>query len=215
MSPPASHQGEAPGTRRLSDRFRTRVVWTMRLSSASASFGSGGSLRRTSPVALVCDQRRSRNSCRRSPPSGAPQVIPPMYSTAGSAPAGAAVSPSLVIRTGAIPALTRAQAVLSRRSSLVARRQRHRNVAVVCVFLVDVYCLGVGNAIGPDRMNERALRKSRSLDREERNHVRVQWQTHLHRGSIRRPEPSCAREDARLDMTDSTTRPAFMPANCE
>ncbi|MCA1679766.1 MAG: hypothetical protein LC777_12860, partial [Actinobacteria bacterium] len=44
-------------------------------------------------------------------------------------------------------------------SVLVARRQRHRRAATVCVYLLDVYCLGVKNAIGPDNMDDRALRR--------------------------------------------------------
>jgi hypothetical protein len=44
-------------------------------------------------------------------------------------------------------------------SVLVARRRRHRRAAVVCVYLVDVYCLGVKNAIGPDNMDDEALRR--------------------------------------------------------
>ncbi|MGH3897087.1 MAG: helix-turn-helix domain-containing protein [Pseudonocardiaceae bacterium] len=38
----------------------------------------------------------------------------------------------------------------------VARRYRPRRVTV-CGYLVDVYCLGVKNALGPDAMNERDL----------------------------------------------------------
>jgi hypothetical protein len=44
-------------------------------------------------------------------------------------------------------------------TALVARRRRHRHAATVCVYLVDVYCLGVKNAMGPDDMNDRALRR--------------------------------------------------------
>lgn len=40
-------------------------------------------------------------------------------------------------------------------SVLVARRRRR--AATVCVYLLDVYCLGVKNAIGPDHMNDKAL----------------------------------------------------------
>ena len=39
---------------------------------------------------------------------------------------------------------------------VVARRHRPRRVSV-CGYLVDVYCLGVKNALGPDVMNERDL----------------------------------------------------------
>jgi len=38
----------------------------------------------------------------------------------------------------------------------VARRHRPQRVSV-CGYLVDVYCLGVKNALGPQLMNERAL----------------------------------------------------------
>lgn len=44
-------------------------------------------------------------------------------------------------------------------TALVARRRRHRRGATVCVYLLDVYCLGVKNAIGPDTMDEQALRR--------------------------------------------------------
>jgi hypothetical protein len=44
-------------------------------------------------------------------------------------------------------------------SALIARRRRHRRGITVCVYLVDVYCLGVKNAIGPDDMNDHALRR--------------------------------------------------------
>lgn len=44
-------------------------------------------------------------------------------------------------------------------SVLVARRRRHRSAVTVCVYLVDVYCLGVKNAMGPDDMEDRALRR--------------------------------------------------------
>jgi hypothetical protein len=37
---------------------------------------------------------------------------------------------------------------------LLARGRRHRRSIEVCVFLVDVYCLGVKNALGPERMDE-------------------------------------------------------------
>ena len=42
---------------------------------------------------------------------------------------------------------------------LLARRRRHRRAVTVCVYLVDVYCLGVKNAMGPDNMEDRALRR--------------------------------------------------------
>jgi hypothetical protein len=41
---------------------------------------------------------------------------------------------------------------------LVARRRRHRRRIRVCTYLVDAYCLGVKNAMGPDEMDERGLR---------------------------------------------------------
>jgi hypothetical protein len=44
-------------------------------------------------------------------------------------------------------------------TALVARRRRHRRGATVCVYLLDVYCLGVKNAMGPDAMDEQALRR--------------------------------------------------------
>lgn len=40
---------------------------------------------------------------------------------------------------------------------LVARRHRYDKVSV-CGYLADVYCLGVKNAMGPDTMDETALR---------------------------------------------------------
>jgi hypothetical protein len=42
-------------------------------------------------------------------------------------------------------------------TALVARRRRHRRGATVCVYLLDVYCLGVKNATGPDTIDEPAL----------------------------------------------------------
>lgn len=42
---------------------------------------------------------------------------------------------------------------------LLARRRRYRRAVTVCVYLVDVYCLGVKNAMGPDNMEDRALRR--------------------------------------------------------
>jgi hypothetical protein len=44
-------------------------------------------------------------------------------------------------------------------TALVARRRRHRHSATVCVYLVDAYCLGVKNAIGPDDMKDQALHR--------------------------------------------------------
>jgi transcriptional regulator with XRE-family HTH domain len=44
-------------------------------------------------------------------------------------------------------------------TALVARRRRHRRGATVCVYLLDVYCLGIKNAMGPDSMDEQALRR--------------------------------------------------------
>lgn len=44
-------------------------------------------------------------------------------------------------------------------SVLVARRRRHRRTATVCVYLLDVYCLGVKNTIGPDTKDEPSLRR--------------------------------------------------------
>lgn len=44
-------------------------------------------------------------------------------------------------------------------SVLVVRRRRNRRVVTVCVYLVDVYCLGVKNAMGPDTMDDQALRR--------------------------------------------------------
>ena len=44
-------------------------------------------------------------------------------------------------------------------TALIARRRRHRRGASVCVYLLDVYCLGVKNAIGPDNMDDQALRR--------------------------------------------------------
>jgi len=44
-------------------------------------------------------------------------------------------------------------------TTLVARRRRHRRAVTVCVYLLDVYCLGVKNAMGPDNMDDQALRR--------------------------------------------------------
>ncbi len=41
---------------------------------------------------------------------------------------------------------------------LVARRRRHRRAVTVCVYLLDVYCLGVKNALGPERLDDERLR---------------------------------------------------------
>jgi hypothetical protein len=44
-------------------------------------------------------------------------------------------------------------------TALVARRRRHHRGVTVCTYLLDVYCLGIKNAMGPDTMDERALRR--------------------------------------------------------
>jgi hypothetical protein len=44
-------------------------------------------------------------------------------------------------------------------SAVVARRRRNRRGVTACVYLVDVYCLGVKNAMGPDNMKDQALRR--------------------------------------------------------
>jgi hypothetical protein len=44
-------------------------------------------------------------------------------------------------------------------TALVARRRSHRRGASVCVYLLDVYCLGVKNAMGPDNLDDRRLRR--------------------------------------------------------
>jgi hypothetical protein len=44
-------------------------------------------------------------------------------------------------------------------TALAARRRRHRRGATVCVYLLDVYCLGVKNAMGPNTIDEQALRR--------------------------------------------------------
>ena len=41
---------------------------------------------------------------------------------------------------------------------LVARRRRHRRKITACIYLVDAYCLGVKNAMGPDEVDDRGLR---------------------------------------------------------
>jgi hypothetical protein len=42
---------------------------------------------------------------------------------------------------------------------LAARRRQHRRSATACVYLLDVYCLGVKNTIGPDNLDEQRLRR--------------------------------------------------------
>lgn len=44
-------------------------------------------------------------------------------------------------------------------TALVARRRRHRHGATVCTYLVDVYCLGIKNAMGPDNLDDHRLRR--------------------------------------------------------
>jgi len=44
-------------------------------------------------------------------------------------------------------------------TALVTCRRRHRRNATVCVYLLDVWCLGVKNAIGPDNLDDRGLRR--------------------------------------------------------
>ncbi len=44
-------------------------------------------------------------------------------------------------------------------TALVARRRHHRRSASVCVYLLDVYCLGVKNAMGPDNLDDYRLRR--------------------------------------------------------
>lgn len=46
---------------------------------------------------------------------------------------------------------------------LVARRRRHRRKIKACTYLVDAYCLGVKNAMGPDEMDDRGLRSLTGL----------------------------------------------------
>lgn len=43
-------------------------------------------------------------------------------------------------------------------TAVVARRRRHRHKITACTYLVDAYCLGVKNAMGPDEVDERGLR---------------------------------------------------------
>ncbi len=44
-------------------------------------------------------------------------------------------------------------------TTLVVRKRQHRRDATVCTYLIDAYCLGVKNAIGPNRIDEQALRR--------------------------------------------------------
>lgn len=44
-------------------------------------------------------------------------------------------------------------------TAVVVRRRRHRRGATVCVYLLDVYCLGVKNAIEPNTLDEQTLRR--------------------------------------------------------
>jgi hypothetical protein len=44
-------------------------------------------------------------------------------------------------------------------TALVTRRRRHRRDASVCVYLLDVYCLGVKNAMGPNTTDDPELRR--------------------------------------------------------
>jgi len=44
-------------------------------------------------------------------------------------------------------------------TALVTRRRRHRRGASVCVYLLDVYCLGVKNAMGPHTNDGLELRR--------------------------------------------------------
>jgi hypothetical protein len=44
-------------------------------------------------------------------------------------------------------------------TALVARRRRHRRGATVCVYLLDVYCLGVKNAMGPDNLDNHRVHR--------------------------------------------------------
>lgn len=43
-------------------------------------------------------------------------------------------------------------------TALIARQRRHRRGASICVYLLDVWCLGVKNALGPTTIVEQALR---------------------------------------------------------
>jgi hypothetical protein len=44
-------------------------------------------------------------------------------------------------------------------TALVTRRRRHRRDASVCVYLLDVWCLGVKNATGPHTTDDRELHR--------------------------------------------------------
>jgi hypothetical protein len=44
-------------------------------------------------------------------------------------------------------------------TALVARQRRNRRGVAACVYLVDAYCLGIKNAMGPDEMDDQALRR--------------------------------------------------------
>jgi hypothetical protein len=44
-------------------------------------------------------------------------------------------------------------------TAVVARRRRHRRGATICVYLLDVWCLGVKNALGPTTLDEQTLRQ--------------------------------------------------------
>lgn len=47
-------------------------------------------------------------------------------------------------------------------SVVIARRRRNRRHVTACVYLVDVHCLGIKNAMGPDSIEDQAL--SRLID---------------------------------------------------
>jgi hypothetical protein len=44
-------------------------------------------------------------------------------------------------------------------TALVARQRRNRRGVAACVYLVDAYCLGIKNAMGPDEIDDQALRR--------------------------------------------------------
>jgi hypothetical protein len=44
-------------------------------------------------------------------------------------------------------------------TALITRKRRHRRGASVCVYLLDVYCLGVKNAMGPHTTDDPELRR--------------------------------------------------------
>jgi hypothetical protein len=48
-------------------------------------------------------------------------------------------------------------------TAVVARRRRHRRQVTACTYLVDAYCLGVKNAMGPDEVDDRGLRSLTDL----------------------------------------------------